>query len=174
MHSSKVRQEPIDVAVVGIDPGLTGAIALTNKDGCVGLWDIPVEATTGFIKHRVNVNALSEIIDDILTMYPRALFVLERVASRPAQGVASVFSIGDTVGCIRGILAAYGVSPTVVEPAKWKQGLGLGKEKEESMDMAKSVFPGLESKLSRKRDHNRAEALMIAYWKSTELGITNG
>lgn len=165
--------EPAGVCVVGIDPGLTGAIAALNNVGCWGLWDVPTkEASGGFVKRAVDADELSVVIDDILTKYPRAQFVLERAGSRPTQGVASSFSMGDTYGCIRGVIAAYGGNLTVVSPAMWKRDMGLSSDKDESMYLATVWFPGMKKDLSRKKDHNRAEALLLAVWKARELGLT--
>lgn len=148
--------------IIGIDPGITGALAFIWPDGEVGVRDIPVEKRGGFVERQVDVLELANIIRNVSNHHSvmSVKAVLERVDSRPAQGSASIYSIGDTCGAIRGVLAGLGIPVDTVRPQEWKPHYGLGKDKEDARMKAIELFPNVE--LSRKKDHNRAEALLIA------------
>ncbi len=146
--------------IIGIDPGVTGAVAVVSPTGeLIAVVDIPVMAKgkgKSKVKNQVNAAELAEIVRRV---GPTAAFV-ERVSSMPGQGVASMFSMGDTFGCIRGVLAAIGVPVHIVTPQKWKKHYSLGADKEIARAKAIELYP--QAPLSRKRDQNRAEALLIA------------
>ena len=150
--------------VIGIDPGLSGALSMIGRDGLLAVADIPVMAKgkgAGKVKNEVNAAALNHLLrewangsaDDVMV-------VLERVASMPGQGVASMLSLGDTVGCIRGVVAARGYPVQWVTPQSWKKHYGLPADKELARARAIELYP--EADLARKRDHGRAEAILIA------------
>jgi crossover junction endodeoxyribonuclease RuvC len=155
------------VIYIGIDPGLTGAIA-TNDDGYV--YDIPVVARGGVVKHEVDAGALAAMLRAIkiaakATDDEGCTAVLERTSAMPGQGVGSMFSMGDTRGVIRGVLAALEIPYVEVAPSAWKAKLGLtGADKEASRALAKKLYPEMALLLARKKDHNRAEALLLAYY----------
>jgi crossover junction endodeoxyribonuclease RuvC len=157
--------------VVGIDPGLTGAIAafdMATRSGAV--WDIPTLSTTGKSRVRrvVDPREVADIFDAIIERDKEIEFVMESVSSMPGQGVASVFSLGDTFGSLRGVIGALGYECVCVVPQKWKHALGLTSDKDESLAMARDLFPSMED-FARKKDHNRAEAMLIAVWRANEL-----
>ena len=146
--------------IIGIDPGLTGAVAVIGED--VEVHDIPVMARgkgQGRVKAQVNAAGLVELLD-LSVDGGRADVYLERVASMPGQGVASMFSMGDTFGCIRGVCAALGYTVYLITPQEWKKAYKLGSDKEVIRAKAIELYP--KAPLSRKKDHNRAEALLIA------------
>lgn len=149
--------------VVGIDPGLSGAIAILP---CVRppepiVHDMPVFGYSpgGFVKTAVDLAALRAllapygVIGDV-----RA--VLERVSAFPGQGVGSMFSLGMSFWGVAGVLAGLRIPMTLVEPKAWKGHYGLDKDKQRSIELARKMFPNIQ--LTRKKDHNRAEALLIA------------
>lgn len=152
--------------IIGIDPGLTGAVAFV-WDGLYLVLDIPTMANgkgSSKVKQQVNASALKSMIlrnieDDDGHIGPCSVF-MERVSSMPGQGVASMFSMGDTFGCIRGVCAAMGLPVEIVTPQSWKKHYHLGSDKEVIRAKAIELFPLAE--LGRKKDHNRAEALLIA------------
>jgi len=146
--------------ILGIDPGLDGGIAIINGSSIELLETIPTEKKTGFIKRQVDSQKLSSI----LRVYPDLVCYLEGVASRPGQGVASVFSFGDTYGCIRGVLGALNIPTYTVIPSRWKKELKIS-SKEDSLKASKDLFPSVNF---RKKDHNIAEALLIAYYGQKE------
>jgi len=146
--------------IMAIDPGLDGGIAVIDGTEIVLLETIPTETKGGFIKRQVDAQKLS----NILRVYPDSVCYLEAVASRPGQGVASVFSFGDTYGAIRGVLGALNIPVYTVSPSKWKKALEVS-SKEDSLKASKDLFPSVQFK---KKDHNIAEALLIAYYGQKE------
>jgi len=146
--------------MIGIDPGITGAIAFINGNGYL-VEDLPVMANgkgTAKIKNCINPAALAELIK--LNSDVGEQIYLERVSSMPGQGVASMFSMGDTFGSIRAVCAVLNRSLVIITPQEWKKYYKLGKDKELARAKAIQLFP--DAPLSRKKDHNRAEALLIA------------
>lgn len=146
--------------ILGIDPGLDGGIAIISGSHIELLETIPTEKKTGFIKRQVDAQKLS----NILRVYPDIVCYLEKVASRPGQGVGSVFSFGDTYGTIRGVLGALNIPTYYVSPQRWKKELKIS-SKEDSLKASQDLFMGLKF---RKKDHNIAEALLIAYYGQEE------
>ena len=146
--------------ILGIDPGLDGGIAILDGNAIELLDTIPTEKKTGFIKRQVDAQKLS----NILRVYPISVCYLEKVASRPGQGVGSVFSFGDTYGAIRGVLGTLGIPTYYISPQKWKKALKIS-SKEDSLKASKDLFPSVNF---RKKDHNMAEALLIAYFGKKE------
>jgi crossover junction endodeoxyribonuclease RuvC len=99
----------------------------------------------------------------IIQMGP-ALAVIERVAAMPIQGVSSTFKFGQSYGAIRGVLAALRIQTHVVSPAVWKRHFRLDSDKEKSRSLALRTFPKTPQHFARKRDHNRAEASLLAVY----------
>jgi len=94
-----------------------------------------------------------------------AMAVVEKVGSMPGQGVASTFRFGRAVGVVDGVLGALGVPTQYVSPAVWKRYFGLLKKpKDASRLIALEWFPNCAAELTRKKDHGRAEALLIGLW----------
>lgn len=160
--------------IVGIDPGITGAIgAYDISSGSGAVWDIPTLTLTGKskVKRIVDPRALADIFDAIVARDREVEFVMEAVNSMPGQGVATVFSLGDSYGCLRGVVGAMGYECFRVAPQRWKLAMQLSSDKEDSLHHARELFPGLaQEELSRKKDHNRAESLLLAVWRAQELG----
>lgn len=145
--------------ILGIDPGLDGGIAILNGSEIELLETIPTETKGGFIKRQVDAQKLS----NILRVYPDLICYLEGVSSRPGQGVASVFSFGDTYGAIRGVLGALNIPTYTVIPSKWKKWLQIS-SKDDSLEAAFALF----NVKFKKKDHNIAEALLIAHYGQEE------
>lgn len=161
--------------VIGIDPGLTGALAMIGPDGLEAVADIPtcVKGTIAKVRNEVNGAGLSQLLREWVNGHAdEVLIVIERVSSMPGQGVATMMSLGDTVGCIRGVVQARGYPLCWTEPQTWKKALRLTapkcENKNERQRMAKELvraravqlYP--QAELARKKDHNRAEAILIA------------
>lgn len=145
---------------VGIDPGITGAIGVLFPDGRAEVHDIPtVVSGKGTVKREIDAHALAGLLD--LFIGKRA--VLERTSAMPGQGVASMFSMGVSRGVILGVLGALAVPYVEVQPARWKAYFNLlGADKDRSRTIALQLFPECAPQLARKKDHNRAEALLLA------------
>lgn len=157
--------------VIGIDPGITGALAVV-EDGkrLLRLEDLPTAGNGGGkVKNSLDAAALTRITTDIkrLAGSEYLVAVLEKVAAMPGQGVSSMFSLGDTFGVIRGVLAAKAIPVHLASPTIWKKAMQLTSNKDDSRAWASRRFP--EASVGRKKDHNRAEAIALACWGWKEL-----
>ncbi|MFZ2125384.1 MAG: hypothetical protein WAV01_02045 [Candidatus Saccharimonadales bacterium] len=153
---------------VGIDPGLTGAIAAIDHNGkVVMVKDLTTNLSggkTAKVKMQISAAALRDDCHELMQKYDVVMAAVERVTAMPGQGVAGVFSLGDTYGCIRAVLAVLIVPSEFPTPAVWKRAMSLDSDKERSRAMAIQLFPDSVEFFRRKKDHNRAEALLLAEW----------
>lgn len=141
--------------VIGIDPGVSGAIALVSPKGTVLVHDMPVMKLGK--SSRVNAAHLSSLLSAARDGHA----VIEHVAAMPKQGVVSVFSFGHAAGVVEGVLPALGISYELVRPAVWKRHFKLiGADKEASRAKAIQLYPN--APLDRKKDAGRAEAILLA------------
>lgn len=157
--------------VVGIDPGLTGAVGVVNTQGeFVAAWDLPVvrDQSLAWID-AAELRAQYFKLRDALSPGASIRFVIERVSAMPKQGVAGVFTFGMTFGSILATVQSFGCPMDFVTPVKWKNALGLrGKAnavsvaKRAALDKARLLFPAAE--LTLVKHEARAEALLIAHW----------
>lgn len=142
---------------IGVDPGVTGAVAAVDQSGnFVDCFDVP----TFKIGKRscIDPKAIAEMIEEIPGSISRVC--IEETGPRPGEGVCSSFTSGRVFGVLLGVFAAMRAPVVLVRPAKWKKSYGLSGDKEQSRGEAILLFP--DASLSRKKDHNRAEALLIA------------
>ena len=142
--------------VLGVDQGVSGAAALLDTNGAaLFVDDLPV------VNRQVNAGEWRRIVERLTP----DIAVVELVHSMPKQGVASTFRFGMACGLVRGVLLGAGVPIIDVAPTVWKKHFRLvGSDGELSRALACRRFPTLPG-LARKKDHNRAEALLIALWK---------
>jgi len=151
--------------IIGIDPGVGGAVAFLFDNGSVRVDDMPICAKDVGKGNQVNAWALSSLFVDVL---PATLVAIERVGPMPKQGVTSVFSFGRSVGVVEGIVAARGWRVIYVRPQAWKKRFGLvGKDKDAARTRALQLYPGAADRLKRKKDVDRAEAILIAEYAKT-------
>lgn len=152
-------------SVVGIDPGLTGAMVLLNAEGqIVAFSDMPVFTIDG--KNRVNVHGVGTLLSQYNADGARA--VIEQVGAMPGQGVSSMFNFGFAAGAVHGAVGAIGMPLQTVTPQKWKKYFGLSKDKDAARQLATRKWP--DGPFSRKKDAGRAEAALIAlYALETEI-----
>ncbi len=149
--------------IVGIDPGLSGAVAVIEGDEVILLDDLPtVQFSTARIKRRLDGAALAQMLEPFAGDVSMA--IVEKVAARPGEAPSGAFSFGYTSGVIAGVLGALHIPVTTVQPAVWKKALGLSADKDLSRARALELFPAVAAKLTRQRDHDRAEALLLAEW----------
>ncbi len=155
---------------VGIDPGITGAVAAIDNNGnFLNVWDTPSTVVKRGKKYR-NVHLpclMVEILRRITEDYRGVpiTVALELVNAMPDQGVVSMFSMGYGLGLWEGIVTALMLPLERVTPVKWKHqmmGGGKGDGKQASIVRALELFPHAADHLMRKKDHGRAEALLIA------------
>lgn len=149
-----------DRAWIGIDPGKSGAIALIHRDGQI-VEDWPGDAAGAvelLLTWRVEFNI--------------ELAALESVHAMPGQGVKSTFSFGQNLGQWQGILAALSIPHVMPRPQEWQKGQVSPSDgadaKARSMAVARRLFPDAE--LDRKKDHGRADALLLAWWARRQGG----
>jgi len=148
--------------VIGIDPGITGAIATVNQDKLIiTLADLPTYTAT---KSKKQLNA-AELTNMMKSTNIEAKVYIEKVGAMPKQGVVSMFNFGKTCGIIEGVCAALQMPYEYVTPQKWKKAAGLiGQDKDYSRTIAIQQYPEVASRLKRKKDIGRADALHIAMY----------
>tara|TARA_B100000941_G_scaffold26755_1_gene15936 strand:- start:163 stop:654 length:492 start_codon:yes stop_codon:yes gene_type:complete len=151
--------------IIGIDPGISGSICFL-KDGVIkDVVEMPTMIEGKKNKKQVNGSQIyNEISENIKNIDKRNIkVVLEHVTAMPGQGVTSMFNFGQSFGIIKGICSAMQLSIYFVRPAKWKKYFNLiNSEKDASRTRAIEIFPYYSSNLSRKKDSNKADAILIA------------
>ena len=151
--------------VIGIDPGITGSICFFEDGKIIDLIDMPNMADGKKQKKQVNgAQIYNEILLRTKNVEKRNIkVVIEHVSAMPGQGVTSMFNFGQSFGVLKGICSAMQLSLHFVRPAKWKKYFGLIKtEKDASRTKVIEIFPYISSLLSRKKDSNKADAILIA------------
>lgn len=145
--------------ILSIDPGLNGAFAIHDLSGnLIHVDDLPVvgEGT----QRRVDAVTLAAT----LGRYEISSGVIEQVHAMPGNGVASMFRFGQAFGTVIGIAASRNIPLHYAPPAKWKKSMSLDDTAERSRQMAIDLYPSFASRLARKKDHNRAEAILLGRW----------
>lgn len=146
------------VAVLGIDPGMSGAVALVAGDVVL-------------VEDFTDAGGMVTVVRSWQEQHDIRLAALERVGAMPGQGVASMFKFGRNVGEWRGILAGLAIPFMEPTPREWQAGLVRKSDgadpKTRSLAVARRLFPG--AGLARKKDHGRADALLLAWWARGQL-----
>ena len=151
--------------IIGIDPGISGAICFFEEGQVKEIIDMPVMADGKKNKRQING---PQIYNEILKRTNKfqkkdIIVVIEQVSAMPGQGVTSMFNFGQSFGVLKGICSAMQLSMFFIRPAKWKKYFGLIKtEKDASRTKVIEIFPYISSQLSRKKDSNKADAVLIA------------
>jgi len=149
--------------IFGIDPGLSGAIAILEDDKVLDVVDIPVMSEGKKNKKQLNSAHLAQYIENNILDVNKTIVVVEQVNAMPGQGVTSMFNFGQTFGAIKGISAALKLPIFFVRPSKWKKHFELLKaSKDASRTKTIEMYPSLANKLSRKKDVNKSDAILIA------------
>ena len=151
--------------IIGIDPGITGAICFFEDGELKDVIDMPTMASGNKNKQQVNGSQIFNEISLRATKYKSEHInvIVEQVSAMPGQGVTSMFNFGQSFGVIKGVCAAMQLSIYFVRPAKWKKYFNLiNSQKDSSRVKAIEMFPKFSSKLSRKKDSNKADAILIA------------
>ena len=151
--------------VIGIDPGISGSICFLNDGKILDVIEMPTMTDGKKNKKQVNgsqiFNEISKRINNIDVKEVRV--VIEQVSAMPGQGVTSMFNFGQTFGILKGICSAMQLSMYFVRPAKWKKYFNLiNSEKDASRTRVIEIFPYISSQLSKKKDSNKADAILIA------------
>lgn len=148
---------------VGIDPGLRGAVGIVDADGAlVAVHDTPTLALriARGTRHDYDVPGMCALLQPYTDQH--AHVVIEASQAMPGQGTRSTWTTGCGYGLWLGILAALQLPYTTVRPVVWKKAFSLGKDKEQARLRAQQLFPGAD--LRHKKDHGRAEALLLAWY----------
>ena len=151
--------------IIGIDPGISGAICFFDNGKILDVIEMPTMNEGKKNKRQVNgaqiYNEISKRINK--THNDDVRVVVEQVSAMPGQGVTSMFNFGQSFGIIKGICSAMQLSLYFVRPAKWKKYFNLiNSEKDASRTRAIEIFPYFSSQLSKKKDSNKADAILIA------------
>tara|TARA_B100000780_G_scaffold235587_1_gene176243 strand:- start:70 stop:561 length:492 start_codon:yes stop_codon:yes gene_type:complete len=157
--------------IIGIDPGLSGAIAILEDSRIEEIFDMPVMPDGKKNKRQLNSALLVKLIKDSIKNLEDTVMVVEQVNAMPGQGVTSMFNFGQTFGAIKGICAALGLPIFFVRPAKWKKHFELiNSSKDASRTKAIEMYPSISQQLSKKKDVNKSDAILIArYYSETRF-----
>ena len=160
--------------IIGIDPGISGSICFFQDGKIVDVVEMPTMTEGKKNKKQVNGSQIfNEISEKIKKLDKKEIkVVIEQVSAMPGQGVTSMFNFGQSFGILKGICSAMQLPMYFVRPAKWKKYFNLiNSEKDASRTRAIEIFPYFSSQLSRKKDSNKAEAILIAsfYYETYKL-----
>ena len=157
--------------IFGIDPGLGGAISVLENKKVIEAFDMPTMIDGKKNKRQVNGAQVTNIIKEKLNVDKEIIVVVEHVNAMPGQGVTSMFNFGQSFGVIKGVCSALNLPIYFVRPTKWKKYFNLIKtNKDASRTKVIEAYPEISSKLSRKKDSNKADAILIArYFNDTQL-----
>ena len=157
--------------IIGIDPGLSGAIAVMHDKKVINMYDMPVMAEGKKNKRQLNSSQLVNIIKENINEDEDTIVVVEQVNAMPGQGVTSMFNFGQTFGAIKGVCAALKLPIFFVRPSKWKKHFELiNSSKDASRTKVIEMYPTLSGQLARKRDVNKSDAILIAkFYFETKL-----
>ena len=151
--------------IVGIDPGIAGAICFFSDGKVIDVIDMPTMAEGKKNKRQVNGRQMYNELSSRIKAYKTQNInvIVEQVSAMPGQGVTSMFNFGQSFGVIKGICAAMQLPIFFVRPMKWKKHFELiNSQKDASRTKAIEMFPKISSILSKKKDSNKADAILIA------------
>ena len=147
--------------IIGIDPGLSGGIAILEDNKVKEMFDMPVMSDGKKNKRQLNSALLAQLIKENIKNFEDPVMVVEQVNAMPGQGVTSMFNFGQTFGAIKGICAALELPIFFVRPAKWKKHFELiNSSKDASRTKAIEMYPSIAEKLSKKKDVNKSDAIL--------------
>ena len=151
--------------IIGIDPGISGSICFFEDGKIIDVIEMPTMTDGKKNKRQVNGSQIyNEILKRINKIEKQNIrVIIEQVSAMPGQGVTSMFNFGQSFGILKGICSAMQLSMFFVRPAKWKKYFNLiNSEKDASRTRAIEIFPYFSSNLSKKKDSNKADAILIA------------
>ena len=151
--------------IIGIDPGISGSICFLEDGTIKDVLEMPTMTEGKKNKKQVNGSQIFNEISFRIKKYEKkdVKVVIEQVSAMPGQGVTSMFNFGQSFGILKGICSAMQLPIYFVRPAKWKKYFNLiNSEKDASRTRAIEIFPYFSSNLSKKKDSNKADAILIA------------
>ena len=161
--------------IIGIDPGLSGGIAVLDDLKIYDIFDMPIMSEGKKNKNQLNSAQLVNILNKHVLRKENTFVIVEQVSAMPGQGVTSMFNFGQTFGSIKGICAALGLPIFYVRPAKWKKHFELiNSSKDASRTKVIEMYPSISSRLTKKKDVNKADAILIArYFRDCHSQFNN-
>ena len=150
--------------IIGIDPGISGSICFFKDGRIIEVIEMPVMTEGKKNKKQVNgAQIYNEFFKRINNKDDEIRVVIEQVSAMPGQGVTSMFNFGQSYGILKGICSAMQLPMFFVRPAKWKKYFHLiNSQKDASRTRAIEIFPYFSTQLSKKKDSNKADAILIA------------
>ena len=149
--------------IIGVDPGISGAISVIENKKILEVYDTPTMIEGKKNKKQINGAQVTNIIKERIKNEKEVIVVVEHVNAMPGQGVTSMFNFGQSVGVLKGICSAMRLPMYFVRAAKWKKYFNLiNSEKDASRTKTIEIFPYFSSQLTRKKDGNKADAILIA------------
>ena len=150
--------------IIGIDPGISGSICFFKDGRILEVIEMPVMTEGKKNKKQVNgAQIYNEFLKRINKKDDEIRVVIEQVSAMPGQGVTSMFNFGQSFGILKGICSAMQLPMFFVRPAKWKKYFNLiNSQKDASRSRAIEIFPYFSTQLSKKKDSNKADAILIA------------
>tara|TARA_Y100001970_G_scaffold264103_1_gene350360 strand:+ start:83 stop:562 length:480 start_codon:yes stop_codon:yes gene_type:complete len=157
--------------IFGIDPGISGAISILKNKKVLEVYDMPTMIDGKKNKKQVNGSQIANIFKEIINTEDEITVIVEHVNAMPGQGVTSMFNFGQSFGVIKGVCSALSLPIYFIRPTKWKKHFNLiNVNKDASRTKAIEIYPEISNKLSRKKDSNRADAILIArYFNDTKV-----
>ena len=160
--------------IIGIDPGISGSICFFQEGEIKDAINMPTMIEGKKNKKQVNgAQIFNEISKRIIQIDKKNIrVIIEQVSAMPGQGVTSMFNFGQSFGILKGICSAMQLPMYFVRPAKWKKYFNLiNSEKDASRTKAIEIFPYFSANLSKKKDSNKADAILIAsfYYETYKL-----
>ena len=157
--------------IVGIDPGVSGAISIIRDGKISMIYDMPIMLDGTKSKRQINAAELANIFFQEKIAEDDKI-ILESVSAMPGQGVTGMFSFGQSFGVIKGVCAALKLPLHLVRPVKWKKHYNLlNSEKDASRTKVIEMYPYIASMVSKKKDSNKADAILIGmyYYENLEI-----
>ena len=156
--------------VFGIDPGVSGALSVYEDKKLKEVIDMPTMSAGKQNKKQINAAQLSLEIKNRINGSTEIAVVIEQVSAMPGQGVTSMFNFGQSFGVIKGICSALTLPIYFIRPVKWKKHFNLlNSEKDASRTKVIETYPYIASEIARKKDSNKADAILIAkYYFETQ------
>ena len=151
--------------IIGIDPGISGSICFLDNGKILDVIEMPIMTDGKKNKKQVNGSQVYNEVTKRIKQFEKNQIrvVIEHVSAMPGQGVTSMFNFGQSFGILKGICTAMQLPMYFVRPTKWKKYFNLlNSEKDASRTRAIETFPYFSSQLSRKKDSNKADAILIS------------
>jgi Holliday junction resolvasome RuvABC endonuclease subunit len=151
--------------IMGIDPGISGAVAFyfPATPSHVSADDVPVAGD----------QIAGGVLFDLIKKWQPDIAIIEHVNAMPGQGVSSTFKFGRSFGTVIGVVQASNVQLHFVTPTKWKKHFNLPSDKDRARELALRMFPNSTQHFTRKKDHGRAEAALIALYAAQTIFRSN-